>query len=255
MLNSQAHLFALFVKNLSSVLKESDIHNICTINDRELSNRITRILRLKGEEHSIFFDKHIHIQTKIHQETFVQKNTVVFSFDTIEQNKSLEPHIVLALGLVKQQALEEIVHNAVQLGINEIQLLTTEKVQRKWEKHKEYERLKRIMIASAEQSKQFVLSQIHNSVSLNTFLQKISHGSINICFERSGNTLAPLLQKLSKQKNAHINVCIGPEGGLTQKEQKQLMLSGFQIYTLTPTTLRSVQAVTVGIGSIRSVTS
>ncbi len=50
-------------------------------------------------------------------------------------------------------------------------------------------------------------------------------------------------------------VVIGPEGGVTDEEQQLLQAIGFDTYTLTPTVLRSVDAVTIALGGIRSIIS
>jgi len=45
----------------------------------------------------------------------------------------------------------------------------------------------------------------------------------------------------------------GPEGGLTKQEEDLLKENDFEFYVLTPTVLRSVEAVAVGLGSVRSI--
>ncbi len=247
------HLFALYVPDLSRYLKHADSNNRCVVKNAELSNRIRRILRLKADESSIFFDDQVHITVTFSKANSGAASQVFFTFDKIIKNQPLTPTIVLVLGLVKRPALEKIVDVATQLGVNEIQLLKTEKVQRSWGGGKERERLQRIMIAAAEQSKQFVIPQIHDPITIKAFLNQTKDSSCLVCFEQVGGVLLPLLENVSKQKVEKMFIVLGPEGGLVKEEIEQLKKGGFGIYRLTPTTLRSVQAVSVGVGCIRSV--
>jgi 16S rRNA (uracil1498-N3)-methyltransferase len=57
---------------------------------------------------------------------------------------------------------------------------------------------------------------------------------------------------LIEQKPKSILVVFGPEGGLTDHEQQRLEEQGFIGYRLTPSVLRSTEAITVGLGILRS---
>ncbi len=68
------------------------------------------------------------------------------------------PEIRWCIPLIAKEAFEDIVYNFTAMGVASIQPLVTEKVKRSWGGDRERARLDRIMIAAAEQSKQFVFS-------------------------------------------------------------------------------------------------
>lgn len=75
-----------------------------------------------------------------------------------------------------------------------------------------------------------------------------------ILFEPDGK---PLIQALTAIHNAptttDYGIILGPEGGFTDEERHQLDQAGTDCYALTPTILRSIEAATVALGALRSV--
>ena len=59
-------------------------------------------------------------------------------------NTILQPHITVLLPLLKRDDLDTVLYSLVEMGVNTIQLMITKKVQRKWGKEKEYDRLQRV---------------------------------------------------------------------------------------------------------------
>jgi RsmE family RNA methyltransferase len=150
--------------------------------------------------------------------------------------------------LLKREALEQAIYSAVELGVNKVQLLITEKVQRNWQV-KELERLKHIMIAAAEQSKCFAIPQLLEPVPL---LDVPLSGS-TVFFDPEGEALADVLIKDLYQKQIDsLTVVIGPEGDLTESEKFYLQKQQALFICLTPTILRAQQAVALGVGILRS---
>ncbi|OQA33400.1 MAG: Ribosomal RNA small subunit methyltransferase E [Candidatus Dependentiae bacterium ADurb.Bin331] len=154
---------------------------------------------------------------------------------------------------MKREALEHTLYNLVEIGVNEIQLVFTQKTHRNWAGHKEFERMRKIMIAAAEQSKQFSLPHIYEPIQLQEYLHQKKQSAPLIFFDTNGISLAQWFTSHSKIES--VSLLIGPEGDLTPSEKNAVRAIGAQIVSLTPTILRAQQAITLGAGAIRSLLS
>ena len=120
-------------------------------------------------------------------------------------------------------------------------------VSRKWGGQKEMERLQRVMVAAAEQSKQFVLPEIKAPVDLSQFLKSKTTGTKIFC-DPDGESIKPFI---CKRDGERITLLIGPEGDLTQFEKEALVKNKYLFCRLSQTVLRSELAATLVVGSFR----
>jgi 16S rRNA (uracil1498-N3)-methyltransferase len=243
------HTFALFYSSLPLANSWSAGCNI-TIIDQQLWHRITSVLRLSSGEHVVLFDAKQHLEIELNPETFKKKNIIHATVITINPNTPLTPTVILMLALLKKEAFETVAYLAAQIGATHLQPLITTKIQREWGKEKELARLTNIMIAAAEQSKNFVLPIIYEPVPLTQLDENSS--TLTIFFEDTGTPLISIIKTITETKPQTIRLVFGPEGGLTSEEQHLLISKNFLSCALTQTTLRSQEAVAVGLGIIRS---
>ncbi len=75
---------------------------------------------------------------------------------------------------------------------------------------------------------------------------------IKIYFDPTGESLSDIIARVKKISPTSIIVMVGPEGDLTDQEKEQLRQEKFLFCALTPTVLRSSQAIALGSGIIRS---
>lgn len=229
------HEFALFF----SELKHNKSGHVLLTNG-PLVQRIVHVLRLKAEDAVLLFDQKEHAFFKIEK---ISKKGVTGQLHKKEKNKELKPSITLLLPVLKKEALEQAIYGAVECGVSEIQLVTTEKVQRKWGGQKELERLERIIIAAAEQCKQFAIPFINTPESLEIVLKNTT---IPVFFaDPAGKKIKKVTQDCA--------VLVGPEGDLTEDEKELLKKQGVQFFKLTPTILRAQMAAVVSVAMIRLV--
>jgi len=232
------HEFAIFYPDLTQTLNADSI----SCNDKTIINRISHVLRLYVDDVLILFDEQNHATATI---SALSKKEVAFKILNSGSNKKIEPSIRVALPILKKDAFEESIYNITELGGSEIQLIETQKAQRSWGGDKEMERLKRITIAAAEQSKNFAMPPIHQPISLQQLLKQ--GGTIMFC-DVNGE---PIWQVFNQKLRESVTIIIGPEGDLADEEKKLLENSNVKLYRLTPTILRSVQAVSVALGYLR----
>ena len=106
------------------------------------------------------------------------------------------------------------------------------------------------MIAACEQSKNFSIPKIANPVTLTDWLKQMGTNDL------LNNILLcdPAGQSLYKEiinKNNNYIILIGPEAGFSEKEL--YLFTKFKKVALTPTVLKSVDAVLVSGGILRNI--
>lgn len=237
-----AHEFALYTAELSS--REQALY---TIKDPELVHRISHVLRCTAGSELILFNREIHAEFTI---TAINKTSITGTLSAPTKNSVFTPHLVLYVPLLKRAALEEALYTATEIGVQEIQLITTQKTP-PWT-DKELPRLERIIIAASEQSKNFAFPTFHAPIRLEAVLAKTSKQTVKIYADASGKPLLETMQHIAAAKPASLIFMVGPAGDLTHEEKAAVAAAGFDFCALTPTVLRSQQAVAVGLGALRS---
>ncbi len=255
------HVFTIFFAQLSEIIKNSTDNKI-QIRDKDLYKRLISVLRLKFDERFILFDEKINATFALDKKTFDNKKVIYAEFLQQNQNKSLAPEVIFCPALLKRSSFADVTYFAAQMGANEILPIITEKTQRKWGGSKEQERLQKIIVSACEQSKNFVLPKLNDPLKLQDFLKdfRIEDSRIEdskkikkILFDPDGKPLIDLFNELNNKKIEKIFILIGPEGDFLDSEIDLIKKSGFVFYKLTKAILRSTEAASVGLGSIRSI--
>lgn len=247
---SNKHEFAIYFPELGSKLQDIKPGDKIAIDDPAILVRITSVLRLKVGESFILFDKNLQAQVSLAQ---ITKKTVECEIISKELNKIIKPSITFVLPLLKRDDFESSLYSLVELGASKVQIVTTQKTTRAWGGQKEFERCERIMIAAAEQSKNFAFPQLFSPVSLACCFASIASSKVpKIYFDPEGQDAMQLITDLRVDKPQELILMIGPEGDLTYDEKESLRSIDFKLCSLTPTILRSATAVIVGLGMIRS---
>lgn len=245
----QKHEFALYSDQLTRCVEHLKHGDIVHIENENLYHRIVHILRLKQDETILLFDTVTNVRLKLtHLST---KKKVEGVLEEKKANILLEPSITVMLPLLKKEALEEALYSCVELGAQEVQLMITDKVQRSFGGEKELLRLRACMIAAAEQSKQFAIPILHKPVGLQHLTQLFNNKSV-ICADIHGQHLENVINGLREQQGKEVLLIVGPEGDFTAAEKELLKNHAVQCCALTPTILRSQQAVAVALGILRS---
>lgn len=242
--SDSAHLFAFYIPSIYAKIKTS---KTLTIEDSILFHRVVRVLRLQSRDSVILFDHDMHVFAEI--DSVSNNKFLNFMIISQHQNKEFKPYLTLFLPMLKKEALEDALYAAVEIGVQEIRLFFSQKSQQMF--RTDYEkRLHTIMIAAAEQSKNFKGTCIKNPISFDQVIKMIK--SPSILADPKGQAMVPIIDELCKKKPQHIQLIIGPEGDLTQPEKEQLRVQAVQFCSLTPTILRAQQAAAILCGSIRS---
>ena len=166
---------------------------------------------------------------------------------------ALRPTVTFLLPLLKRDDFEGALYSLAEIGVNSIQLVATHKTHTSWSDERDGERARRILIAAAEQSKNYAMPELKAPVALDKALQAMNMtDSTKIFFDPLGESFFAVMSALHGNQPDHIVLLIGPEGDLTAQEKEMVHQKGFIFCALTPTIVRAVQAAALGAGLVRS---
>lgn len=240
---NDTHIFALFFPLFFQ--QERKQSEVVTIDDELIVHRIKNVLRFDMQDSCIFFDRAVHAKVLIFS---ISKKIITVQIQEIVENKSKLSDIVFLLPLLKKDNLETAVYGLAELGVANIQLVVTQKSRQSLISPKEFERLQGIVVAAAEQSKNYCFSILHKPVFLESFFG-LDQATNDIFFDMNGRSFFEICLSenvLNEQKSYRL--LIGPEAGLMDLEIHLLKQHKWISCVLTNTVLRSVQACALGAG-------
>ena len=244
------HEFALYTAGISAACLDKKLSSIITLVDEQLWHRLKHVLRAQSDTVVCLFDQTIAIEAQLY--AFGSKNQLQFSIVSFIPKRSLTPDITIMLPLLKREALTDALYSCVELAANHVQLITTEKSQHAWSVERDNQRCQKIMIAAAEQSKQFNLPTIGNPIALANAVAALPRNSFRVHCDPQGAPLWNVLRQIEDAKPSTLVLSFGPEGDLTAAERSHLYQHQFIASALTPTVVRSTQALVIALGALRS---
>lgn len=249
-LYNEKHEFALFFNNLTSLVASINRGNDFLIHDELLAHRLKNVLRLSVGDTCIFFDRTISVMCTIAE--YTKKKQIVCIVNEKKNNQHSAIQITFLLPVLKRDDFEQALYALAEIGVTDIQLLVTHKARSSYN-DKDKERAQRIIIAAAEQSKNFAFPVLKDPITLDQAVSLYAANKEKLFFDYAGDSLRDALQRIDGcHAVKQIVLLIGPEGDLTQEEKQVVRRGGFIFCVLTPTVLRSVQAASLGAGFIRS---
>jgi 16S rRNA (uracil1498-N3)-methyltransferase len=243
--NSNHHCFALFCRGLSDFLAIGDQQYKTT--DKDLLHRIVVVLRMQVADRCILFDRDSNVLCSIGH---IDKKEVVFTILNHEKNVPLRPFIRLYLPVLKRNHLEDAVSLAGQVGVSEIQLITT---QRSLRTHVRDDRLESIMIGACEQAKQFVIPHIYQPIALPYVFEQDSLKHSFVC-AHDGMPFSLLQKTLENnvQKQWECNLFVGPEQDFTPNEYALFTEKNIPLVSLGSVVLQASVAACVCVALLRA---
>ncbi len=239
-----SHIFALHIQPVP----ESTPGGTITISNKDFYFRIVTVLRLNAGAPLILFDHNHHLTCTIDE---ITKKDIRLTVNKRDENDRYSPEITCIVPLLKREALETLIDSLTQLGATTIQMTTTQKSHRTKLDQKEFDRLERIMIAAAEQSKNYnypLLKKVESLMNIPFDTAKTP----TLFLDPEGDNCFALVSKLKSAPPQSITLIIGPEGDLTPQEKAFLVQKKVMFMALTPTILRAEQAAAVALGIMRS---
>lgn len=215
-------------------------------------NHIKNVLRLsKNEKIEISNKDGKRFVAKI---SSIQSNVIIATI--LEQRQGLnEPDtkVVLFQGLPKASKMDFIIQKTVEIGIDEIYPVITNrtivKIKDVKKVNKKIERWNKIALEAAKQCKRDIVPKINDVINFDKMLNMLSNEkNIIVPYEDEKNLS---IKEILKDCNRNtISLIIGPEGGFETEEIRRLKKIDANIVTLGPRILRSETAGMVALSII-----
>lgn len=204
---------------------------------------LTRVLRLCPSDRVIVMDGQGHAWL-----TELNAALHVTILEPIETQTELPVAITLVMALPKGNGFDDIVRQATELGISQIQPVISDRTLLKPSPQKR-DRWVRIMQEAAEQSERQIVPTLLEPLSFNDYLNQFKPSPTTTAYLCTPRQSAPhLLTKLqATQPSGLVHLAIGPEGGWTEAEIETAIASGYEIVSLGDRILRAVTAPLVAI--------
>lgn len=245
--NPEKHLFSIFWPDVSNIAQSVEHGQRFKILDATLIHRISRVLRLKPDEPIIFFDRSMHIICSI--DAISKASLTCVLIEKTLNIKSIRVRVFLPV--LKKDALEQAIYGLVEIGASDIILMETEKSYGTLYE-KDMTRLYNIVLAAAEQSKNFSFPEVTPPQSFATVIDLITsmHQSKRFMCDAYASQKMMECIDMHDRENQYM-VAIGPEADFTQTEKSMLRDAGCIGVRLTDTILRAQDAAFLAVGILR----
>lgn len=221
---------------------------LCTV-EGNAANHIARVLRLAAGDALIVFDgEGGEYSARIEA---IRKGAVavaVLERHTVDRESPLS--LTLAQGVPRAERMDWVVQKATELGVSRLVPVLSERSvvrldpgqaqskQRHWQG---------IAIAACEQSGRDRIPLVAYPASLAQFLQSLASGGTRLLLTPEG----PAGLESLPPPAGELTVLIGPEGGLTEGEQRAACGQGFKALSLGPRVLRTETAAVAALALLQ----
>jgi 16S rRNA (uracil1498-N3)-methyltransferase len=161
--------------------------------------------------------------------------------------------ISLAVAVLKGDKMDDVVRDAVMLGVRSIHPLLTERSETSaaaLERGHRLERWQRIAVASAKQSGRAVVPPIEAALSLSSFLTQPATGARVMLVEPGPAVRPARIQDVAVPAAA--TLLVGPEGGWSEEELSTAQAAGASLVTMGGLTLRADAMPIVALTAVRT---
>ncbi len=191
--------------------------------DEESAHYVRSVLRLKKDHDMVLFNgsggEHFSTLTEVSRKTV---SLVIKQWH--DRNNESPLHIILGLGIARGDRMDFAVQKAVELGVNRITPLLTERCVVQFKGEKKPQRLihwQKIVQHACEQSGRTLLPELIEIARLQDWLDK-QHGLKVFLDPYAQTSLADL-----KPQQMTVTLLTGPEGGFSDQERDMAKAAGF----------------------------
>ena len=207
---------------------------------KDQSHYLLSVMRLKVGQKVLFFNGNDGEFDGIINSIEKKKTTIKILSKEREVNDKQK--VVLAFCPPKGNKLDFLIQKSTEIGVREfIPVISDHSINRKIN----LDRLKKIIIESAEQSNQIQLPNLQNPLSFDSFVNNFSKSTILFA---DINSLNSSLEEIIEKKQSNYILFIGPEGDFSSKEREVILQNkNFKSFSLGSTILRSETAAIAGL--------
>tara|TARA_R110002073_G_scaffold192390_3_gene351195 strand:+ start:1343 stop:2089 length:747 start_codon:yes stop_codon:yes gene_type:complete len=216
----------------------------------------TRVLRLRtGDIVTLFNGKGGEFSAQIAHITKSNTTVLINKHYAIERESPLI--IELAQAICINEKMDWIIQKSVEVGVTYIQPIITDRSVVRLSNERAFKRLQhwqKIVISACEQCGRNHLPQVLPLISLTDWLhiKNLDDASHNSCFMLSPSATERLKYFPTPPSNTRLTVVVGPEGGFTPEEEKNILRTGFTPLCLGKRILRTESAALATIAAMQT---
>lgn len=234
------------------VKSESVKNNTISITDKDDIKHMIKVLRL-GVGDCLDISDSFEFEYKA--EIINIETDCVLARILDKQKFAREPEIKITLfqGIPKQGKMETIIQKSVELGVNAIVPIFTDRtiVTDKGNFKNKIERWQKVADESVKQCKRGIIPKVNNNLTLKEMIKDIDkHELIIFPYENEVNKSIKDCLRSIEYKPKSVAIIIGPEGGFSDNEAEQLKKAGARSVTLGKSILRTETAGIVTIAMV-----
>ncbi len=209
---------------------------------REEAEHLIRVLRLGVGDTVAVFDGRGH-EFLARVASAVRRDVRVQLVSRVEPAAESRVGLVLAQAVLKADKMDDVIRDAVMLGVSAIQPIVTKRSEATVAalmKGARVDRWRRIALASVKQSRRAVLPEVRMPQTLETMLDEPAATLRLMLVEPSASADADrvsVIQQVPTPNDA--TLFVGPEGGWTEPEWSAAAARGVRLVTLGERTLRA----------------
>ncbi|WP_339228172.1 16S rRNA (uracil(1498)-N(3))-methyltransferase [Oceanobacillus sp. FSL K6-2867] len=175
----------------------------------------------------------------------------------LEENTELPFHITIAQGIPKGDKFDLILQKGTELGANAFIPFQAERSIAIWDQkkaEKKHKRFEKIIKEASEQSHRNKVPDMKKAMSLEVLIEESQNYHVKLfAYEEEAkvsnpNTFGNIVSRFEPEQN--VLICIGPEGGFSEKEVSILKENDFYPVRLGPRILRTETAALYALASI-----
>jgi 16S rRNA (uracil1498-N3)-methyltransferase len=215
---------------------------------RDEAEHLTRVLRLAvGDTVAVFDGRGREFAGRV--VSAGRRDARVQLVSRIEPAAEARVPITLAQAVLKGEKMDDVVRDAVMLGVTAVQPIVTKRTETTVAtllKSARLERWQRVALASVKQSRRAMVPEIRMPLTLESYLADPPAALRLMLVEPSvpsPGTSAPAIESLSvvraESAPADAALFVGPEGGWTEAERAAAAAAGARLVTLGHRTLRA----------------
>lgn len=209
---------------------------------RDESEHLTRVLRLgPGDTVSVFDGRGREWLARVIGGA--RREVRVQLLSAVQSPPEPHVHLTLAAAVLKGDRMDEVVRDAIMLGVSAIQPLVTKRTETTiatLSRGQRIERWRRVALASVKQSGRAVLPEVRHPLTLEHFLDEPA-ASLRLMLVEPGT--APNVERIARLRQTaqptDAVLIVGPEGGWDSREVQGAASRGVRLISLGPRTLRA----------------
>lgn len=209
---------------------------------RDEGQHLTKVLRLGvGDTVAVFDGRGREFLGRVASATGREVRVQLIS--RVEPATESGVAITLGQAVLKGDKMDEIVRDAVMLGVAAIQPIVTKRTEitvAALMKGARLDRWRRVALASVKQSRRAILPEIRMPLTFETLLDEPASPLRVMLVEPAASAeVEPISVLMKEPAPSDVLLFVGPEGGWTEPEWSAAAASGVRLMTLGPRTLRA----------------